>query len=414
MRPGGRLLLALALAGCQPPPPPATTTRTVTDSAGIEIVRVDFGETAPPFALLDTTRVVDIGVAEGSATLELSGVVGAVRLSDGRIVIANGGTDELRFFDAAGNHVQTVGRDGEGPGEFRAISFIGRLPGDTLLIYDTRLRRVSLFDGSGKFNAAHSLTGAVLPYVAGVPGPRTLAGWQWVGEEPDKPGVYAAAVEFGTFDLADARFRAAGIFPGSEQSVVQYRGRAMPGFRPFGRSGDVAAAAGHIFTLASYDDAGIRVHDAAGRLIRIIRVPLQTPSPDAPAQAAWEDSWIARFSSGNAELEAWWRHGFRETPPPARIPVFRSLEADTNGNVCAERYPLTWVSPLVYWCFSPAGEWLRAFELPAGMLRQGPHPHHDAQLEIGPDHVLGVWQDEAGVQHVRLYSVGRAASPQSR
>jgi hypothetical protein len=31
----------------------------------------------------------------------------------------------------------------------------------------------------------------------------------------------------------------------------------------------------------------------------------------------------------------------------------------------------------------------------------------DAQLEIGPSHVLGVWEDAADVPHVRLYAIRR-------
>ena len=42
-------------------------------------------------------------------------------------------------------YLQTVGREGEGPGEF-VTKEVQILPGDTLLVYDSSLGRISLFD----------------------------------------------------------------------------------------------------------------------------------------------------------------------------------------------------------------------------------------------------------------------------
>ena len=48
----------------------------------------------------------------------LDGVIDALVLSDGRIVVANQGTYELRVFNPSGIHFDTWGGEGEGPGEF--------------------------------------------------------------------------------------------------------------------------------------------------------------------------------------------------------------------------------------------------------------------------------------------------------
>ncbi len=50
-----------------------------------------------------------------------------VRLGDGRIVAANSGMLEIRYYDPEGRHLLTVGRNGEGHGEFRTISSIWAL-----------------------------------------------------------------------------------------------------------------------------------------------------------------------------------------------------------------------------------------------------------------------------------------------
>jgi hypothetical protein len=60
------------------------------------------------------------------------------------------GTD-LLVFDHRGRLVHKVGRTGDGPGEFRGISRIVCVPGDSVLVVDARLGRVSVFDPAGQF-----------------------------------------------------------------------------------------------------------------------------------------------------------------------------------------------------------------------------------------------------------------------
>ncbi|MFQ5702894.1 MAG: hypothetical protein ACE5HT_02620 [Gemmatimonadales bacterium] len=64
---------------------------------------------------------VDIGEQQHDPNYQLFRVASAIRLSDGRIVIANAGTQELRFYDPDGMYDATTGGAGDGPGEFRNI-----------------------------------------------------------------------------------------------------------------------------------------------------------------------------------------------------------------------------------------------------------------------------------------------------
>lgn len=403
--------LALLAAGCAGADD-GTGDRTVTDSAGIEIVTVAVPEAAGVREGdgAAATPLLDLGVADGEDPLIFSGIVGAVRLSDGRIVVANGATSELRFFGPDGAHLATVGRSGEGPGEFRALAWLGTAPGDTLLVYDARLRRFSRLDARGTFIDAFPVSGVFLPYPSGLLDARTVGAWQFTGELSERPGVSAAPMEVGTIDMAGGAFTSIDVVPGAEEALVTWRGRPTAAFRPFGPSGDAVAGPGLVHVLASSDDAAIRMYDASGRLLRILRVRTEAAPVDAARIEAWADSWIEAFSTGDAMLEERWRHGFRETPPADRVPLFRSLATDARGNVCAERYPLTWTSPVRWWCFSPDGRFVRAFELPAGLLRRGPYPHFDPGIAIGDDVVLGVWQDSLRVEHVRMYAIPSATA----
>jgi hypothetical protein len=105
----------------------------VRDSAGVRIVenaRPAWGEgegwRSSPEPL------VDVGLAEGDAAYQFGRVAGALRLDDGRIVVADGQANELRWFDAAGRHLKTAGRKGGGPGEFDGLHALLRLPGDSV------------------------------------------------------------------------------------------------------------------------------------------------------------------------------------------------------------------------------------------------------------------------------------------
>ena len=109
-------------------------------------------EPDPPAILqLASGPSVEIGRASGDPSQELYRVSGAVRLADGRIVVANSGSSELRYFDSSGDYLKSVGRRGGGPGEFTGDLTLLPYHGDSLLVWDARLRRFSLFDFNGAF-----------------------------------------------------------------------------------------------------------------------------------------------------------------------------------------------------------------------------------------------------------------------
>ncbi|MEO8201379.1 MAG: 6-bladed beta-propeller [Gemmatimonadota bacterium] len=109
-------------------------------------------ESAPDTWRLSSLPAVDIGVAEGDGPQELAGASSSIRLPDGRIIVANSGSSELRFFDSQGRFLHTSGRKGSGPGEFDgAIHLIPLGPETFAAFVDPRL---SLFDTSGSFLSA--------------------------------------------------------------------------------------------------------------------------------------------------------------------------------------------------------------------------------------------------------------------
>lgn len=67
----------------------------------------------------------------------------------GRIYVADRKPVVIKVFDASGRFLHTIGREGEGPGEFRA-PFIA-VHGASLVVHDPQVSRTSVFDTAGAF-----------------------------------------------------------------------------------------------------------------------------------------------------------------------------------------------------------------------------------------------------------------------
>ena len=65
--------------------------------------------------------------------------------SRGRVFLVDRALDGITVVTPELSLLRTVGREGEGPGEFRFME-VQILPGDTLLVYDFGLGRITLFD----------------------------------------------------------------------------------------------------------------------------------------------------------------------------------------------------------------------------------------------------------------------------
>lgn len=151
------LLLAFA-AACGPGASPSGVL--ARDSAGIAIVSstAQAVREAPVWRLSDTAQV-EIGGVDARPGEELHRVAGAAWLPDGRVVIANAGTGQLRFHAADGRLLASAGRTGGGPGEFRAMQWMAVGAGDSVLVYDPPQGRISVFDAAGNIARTFRLEG---------------------------------------------------------------------------------------------------------------------------------------------------------------------------------------------------------------------------------------------------------------
>lgn len=72
---------------------------------------------------------------------------------------------EVFLFDQTGKYAGTIGREGNGPGEFSMIAWVATDRNQFLDIYDDGLKRMSIFDKSGKLVGTHLLASNTNSYL---------------------------------------------------------------------------------------------------------------------------------------------------------------------------------------------------------------------------------------------------------
>ena len=374
---------------------PAAPAAAIRDSAGVRIV--EYASWAPPVVAwrVAATPLLAIGALEGDEAYQFDRLQSVTRLTDGRIVVANGGTQELRLFAPDGRHLSSLGRKGGGPGEFEGLSLVRVVAGDTLVTYDWNLRRLSVFAPDRGFvrSVAIEFAGG-LPNVLGVFGSGTvLATRGFVFGPGEMSGVVRDTAPFLRFGPDGRLLDSIGRWPSWEYYVQGDRSSVWASSLPFGRT-TLSAVTRTGFWVGATDRYEIERRDSTGVLAMIVRAT-------RPARAVTPED-VERVKADRLEDadENWRRRQermFREMPIPSTLPAFAALQTDPDGNL--------WVLDT----FTPSDSVRRwAVFAPDGLLRGTVEtPPSVRVLEIGRDYVLGTWEDELGVQYVRMYRLER-------
>ncbi|MDH3495909.1 MAG: 6-bladed beta-propeller [Gemmatimonadota bacterium] len=107
-------------------------------------------ETKIPHPILDLSEAVRIGSENGEYDA-FGRVTDAVFLESGAIAIADAILAQVVVFSQDARWVRSIGRSGDGPGEFRLPAVLAAGADDSLLVWDARTRTISFFDAQGKY-----------------------------------------------------------------------------------------------------------------------------------------------------------------------------------------------------------------------------------------------------------------------
>jgi hypothetical protein len=86
-----------------------------------------------------------------------SSITGLRELSGDRVLVSDGIDDVLVRADFAAGRLDTLGRAGQGPGEYRTPDALLPLPGGATLLVDLGNARLSVFDASGRYQESHPI-----------------------------------------------------------------------------------------------------------------------------------------------------------------------------------------------------------------------------------------------------------------
>ena len=379
------LICWLGPVGCGPPAEtPATVAR---DSAGVRVV-----ESRAPRSSEPPWSVGEVLVEVGGEGTELASVAGAVRLSDGRIVVADEGNAEVRWFSPSGEPIGSIGGRGDGPGEFRLITGLGATAADSVWVYDFGHARLTWLapDGgpAGSIPIRPPLgSGGV---VGRLPDGGFLLAEAWsaarVGEAT-QPGLDRRPAAYVRYAPDGTARDTVGLFPGREVLLRLENGRAMMGTVPFARAASHALLPGGELVVGDQVDHRLSVHDAEGELLRLLR----WRGPDLAIGEDEVDAWKERqVEAAEPRRRAEVRAYLADVPVPDTRPAYSRLLAAPSGALWVASYAHPGETPERWDVLAADGGWLGTVPMPVGFL----------PLQIGEGWVLGTERDAVDAEHV--------------
>ena len=401
------VLIPLACGDSGPDSDPSRTQ--IRDSADIRIVE---NETPPQDSRLPwrigPEPTVSIGKVDGEEPYLLNGARDATILSDGRIVVANLGTNELRVFDARGTHVVTWGGSGEGPGEFTELGHVDRWPADSIVAWSAARLGISVLASDGSFGRTFRMQSD---------GREKYGRPLWIYFTPvsaTRDGSVLTVLEFPNEDTLVAELRDGegrtianfGTHPGWEPYRGTLDGRNFSQMTTFGREA-VYGTWGNRIVIGDTDRYELKAFQADGSLERIVRRSHVPRVPTAAVVAAYIDQQVPQARPGMSDtdvqrLQQDSRRRWESVPVAEYFPVFTSVMSDALDHLWVEEYEFPGEErPGSLWTvFDPEGRVLGFVETPEGLWI----------WEIGEDYILGRAEDELGVECVQVWPLERSGA----
>lgn len=412
------LFIVVALTGCASGTEGSSVA--VSDSAGVQIVENLNGsiEAAGEWAL-SVNPLVEIGGGVGPET-PLFHITSIEPLEGGRVAVGTNTPPQVHVFEEDGRLGGTLGRRGQGPGEFASVASVVSIARDSLAVWDADRRRISVFDPGGRYVRELDV-GEVAPLSArAAPSISFASGFTHLLPSGDQAFIIfgegalepAAAPGIGRPALPAVRISTAGDLlaeldpmPGME---MFYGGPAGALPLPFGARTS-AGTWGERLIVGTGDLTEFRVFGGDGRLVRIVR----WPDHDRTVSGEWLNEWAGMVEAAPPPI----RKLAQETPRRERFPAHDGLVTSEGGEVLVGEY----AGPMGIWPLRRADEGPEA-------LRPARRPRERRWLVFDPDGVLtatlrtpegfapatvrqgrlwGVFTDTLDIESVRAYRILR-------
>ena len=233
----------------------------------------------------------------------------------------------IKVFDPNGKYKLTIGRRGQGPGEFQSISHQAFLPDGRFLVMDSRQKRTSLFDSSGKFLESFKWEENLgLLYLATN---SSLILRKYTFEGKNNP-LEDRKLFIREYDFAGSEINSFGEFK-DEKTRIYTIGRAAillaPPYPPMSIfAGDLERQ--QLYHMVN-NEYIIEVYDRTGKVIRKIERPYE-PAPFTRQDA---QEYLARYEEGSKMRKA-----VEAISTPKVKTITTRMLIDDRGNLWVETF----------------------------------------------------------------------------
>ncbi|HSW31503.1 MAG TPA: hypothetical protein VLH75_18600 [Longimicrobiales bacterium] len=360
------LALVLAALGCEPPtsggPAPGETAVWSLD-------------TVPELVVLDT-------ILEAEPLLMYP--VGAARLSNGNVVVADQWAKSVVYLDPSGGLVRTVGRAGGGPGEFGSPSWVGQCGPDSVFVWDVRQSQMSVLDSAGTIVREYAPPRNPTIF-------RCTRGGSFAvfGQPVEETASLGEALS--TRLTAPLRFEdASGDSVGAVGNVPVWDNSIL------GKITQYALAEGRLY-VGTVDSASLDVYGLEGGRLGTIPLSVEPRSATEANVEAWLDAQAEAYHE-DREREMYKRIMRNNSAVPEQLPLYTDLAVDPEG--------VLWVvlsSPgdgeTRFLVVAPDGTLLAELRLPTEVKL----------YEVGHDYLLAGIHHGTGIPGIALYRFTRGS-----
>lgn len=288
-------------------------------------------------------------------------------LPDTSLVVAH--TSELLVFTPSGTLARTIGRNGDGPGEYRVINRLGISENGTLLVGDMGSGRVTLLGPDGTVRGILPRLGSPSPSyemdpLTLLPGGRIVARYWQARPNRDAVGIRRGAFERDSaplllFDFTAARAATTlGNWDGLERARVSLGGEPARLPPPFARTA-LFHARGDWMVAGPTDSLDLTVFHDTTRTLRLVAHAVRHLPTSTDAGA-----WSAAITRDYPDIAARYLDAIADGAQVPAFPALGCVRLDERGDLWVGAYEVPGTSERPWWIFSPEGAVLGTLTLP--------------------------------------------------
>jgi 6-bladed beta-propeller protein len=341
--------------------------------------------------VLASTPIMEWGQADPAQGVYFFRVTSAA-FGDSVIYVADGGAAQLWVLDENGQAPRSVGRQGQGPGEFMLPTDVQVLGNRGPFVWDARQRRLSEFEPGGTLEHAASAVSSLPPsdpWLVGLPdnGDRFLIASQRL-VPPSGGGITHDSITVTVHARDGELVDTIGTFLGAPRIWADRR----PSPQLFGSTSHIDSNGRDTWVLDGADGHAFRLWPPPQRIVSWNAGSRTIPS-------GWASQYVAdRLSTASNSSERRLLEANQTVPLPTRFPAADGLMVDSNGRI--------WIHRGSDPTDGSEGGWLVADT--TGALIGRIQVPDDAQVaDAMGNRVLLIREDTLGVERISIFRFSR-------